>query len=99
MPIWSFITNHGAILATIAKNPTLTAREIAIRLGITEGSVRRIIGDLEAGGYLKRMKNGRNNEYEVNHELPLPWPEDRAVPVGELLRVLNSPDEEESPLD
>lgn len=96
MPIWSFITNHGAVLATIARNQVATAREIAIRLGITEGSVRRIIGDLEAAGYLTRKKNGRNNEYEVNHQRHLPWHEDRAIVVGDLIQVLNGPAEEQA---
>lgn len=95
MPLWSFITNHGAVLAAIAQNPGGTAREIAGRLGITEGSVRRIISDLEAGGYLRRSKSGRNNEYKLDHEVPMPGPWQRAVPVRELLRVLNGAPGEE----
>ena len=92
MPAWMFITNHGAILAIVAGNPDITAREMAIRLGVTEGSVLRIIRDLEASGYLTRKKQGRKNSYSVNHDLTLPLPEDRAIAVGELLRVLNSTD-------
>jgi len=99
LPSWTFITNHGAVLATIARDQAVTARAVAIRLGITEGSVRRIIGDLELGGYLTRKRNGRNNEYDLNHDLPMRGPEDRVVAVGELLRVLNGSGEEEKPID
>src|SRR4051794_41142216 len=96
-PKWAFITNHGAVLAIIAKNESVTAREMALRLGVTEGSVLRIIKDLEDSGYLKRMKDGRKNSYELNGDLPLPLPENRMIAVGDLLRVLNGPSEPETP--
>lgn len=92
MPKWAFITNHGAVLAIIAKHESVTAREMSIRLGVTEGSVLRIIRDLEESGYLTRRKDGRKNSYELNHERPLPLPENRVIAVGDLLRVLNGPD-------
>ena len=93
---WTFITNHGAVLALIARHGQITAREIASDLGITERSVHRIITDLEACGYLERRREGRVNWYEVNHALPLRRREQRDTGVGELLNVLIPPlDEEE----
>ena len=89
MPEWTFITNHGAVLALIAQNSQITAREIAATLGITERPVRRIIAELEAVGYLCKQRVGRVNHYQVNLDLPLRRPEARATMVGELLRVLN----------
>jgi hypothetical protein len=44
---WAFITNHGLVLATIAKHPNLTAREIGDTIGVTERTAHRIIMDLE----------------------------------------------------
>jgi len=85
---WSFITNHGAVLALIAQGGRVTARELAIGLGITERSVLRIISDLEAEGYLVRTRNGRVNRYEINHDLPLGRPESSDVVVGDLLKTL-----------
>jgi DNA-binding Lrp family transcriptional regulator len=89
MPEWTFITNHGAVLALIAQNSQITAREIAETLGMTERPVRRIIAELEAAGYLCKQRVGRVNCYRVNLDLPLRRPEARATMVGELLRVLN----------
>ena len=89
IPHWTFVTNHGAVLTIIAEKQEITIREVATRLGITEGSVLRIIRDLETSGYLIRKKNGRNNSYELDRTLPLPWHESRAIAVDDLLGVLS----------
>ena len=94
MSTWTFITNHGAVLALIAREGRITAREIAQELGITERSVHRIISELEAEGYVEKTREGRINSYEVNHQVPLRRPERRDVAVGEFLRML-LPDLEE----
>jgi len=88
MATWTFISNHGAILALIGQQNTITAREIATQLGITERSVRRIINDLESEGYIERQREGRVNTYKVNRNGKLRRHETRDVEVGELLRVL-----------
>lgn len=89
MSDWTFITNHGAVLALIGQNREITAREIAAQLGITERSVRRIIDDLEIGGYIRKKKEGRTNRYEVDLHLPLRQKTQRDVVVGDLLKVLS----------
>ncbi|MBI4298584.1 MAG: winged helix-turn-helix transcriptional regulator [Chloroflexi bacterium] len=88
MSRWTFITNHGAVLALVAQHGQITAREIATELGITERSVHRVISDLESEGYIQRSREGRLNRYEVNHDLPLRRHERLDVVVGDLLRVL-----------
>lgn len=88
MSEWTFITNHGAVLALIAQRNQITAREIAEILGLTERPVRRIIADLEAAGYLLKQRTGRLNRYRVNLDLPLRRPEVRATAIGELLQIL-----------
>lgn len=87
---WTFITNHGAVLALVAEHGQITAREIATRLNITERSVHRIIADLEGTGYLERNREGRSNWYHVRHELPLRRDLGRGLAVGDLLRVLTA---------
>jgi predicted ArsR family transcriptional regulator len=89
MSEWTFITNHGAVLALIAQHGQITAREIAATLGMTERPVRRIIAELEDAGYLCKQRVGRANRYQVNLDVPLRRPEARATMVGELLQVLN----------
>ncbi len=85
---WTFITNHGAVLALIAQYGKITTRELAMQLGITERSVLRIISDLETEGYLERRKDGRANWYEINREMPLRRQEKKDVAIGDLLTVL-----------
>lgn len=87
-PTWTFITNHGAVLAHIGQSRQITAREIAGRLGITERAVRRIIKDLTVEGYIRAEREGRVNRYEVYDDLPLRRDDQRGVVVGQLLEVL-----------
>ena len=88
MATWTFITNHGAVLALITERGQVTAREIATELEITERSVHRIITDLESEGYIERRREGRVNLYKVNHDLPLRQAVVRATVIGDILKVL-----------
>ena len=87
MSDWTFITNHGLVLATIAKHPRSTAREIGDAVGVTERSAHKIIKDLEEVGYITKTKSGRKNRYRIHPDVPL---KDEASDsaVGELLVVL-----------
>lgn len=88
MSSWTFITNHGAVLALIGKHGQITARDIAAELGITERSVMRIIKDLETEGYIQIERQGRANRYQVNSQATLRRQETRDIVVSELLQVL-----------
>lgn len=85
---WTFITNHAVVLTLLNREERLTSREIASALGITERSVIRIIKDLEAEGYITKRREGRENRYTVNTEMPLRRDDQREVPVYELLRLI-----------
>jgi DNA-binding MarR family transcriptional regulator len=86
---WTFVTNHGAVLAIVGSHPQMTAREIASRLSITERTVLRIIKDLESEGYVERERIGRENRYQVNRSRPMRRQDQRSSPIGELLKVLS----------
>jgi len=85
---WTFITNHGAVLAYIAGKNNARAIDIALDLGLTERSVRRIIFHLSSEGYIKITRNGRNNCYSLDQEQVLRRAEIRDVKVRELLKCL-----------
>jgi DNA-binding Lrp family transcriptional regulator len=85
MSYWTFITNHGLVLASIAKNPEKTAREISSDIGITERTTHKIIIDLERDGYIERVKVGRNNTYRIHTDVPI---RSGDAAVGELLAML-----------
>lgn len=84
---WTFITNHGLVLATIAKHPRSTAREIGDAVGITERAAHRIIKELEEADYITKSRVGRQNQYRIHPDTPLK-DEVTDAAVGELLIVL-----------
>ena len=86
---WTFITNHASVLTLLDREEHLTSREIAMALGITERSVIRIIKDLELEGYITKRKEGRENRYTVNKDLPLRRNDQREVSVYELIQLIS----------
>ncbi len=88
---WRFVTNHAHVLETVASDPTARLREIAHTVGITERTAAQIVNDLEAAGYVTRIREGRRNRYVVHEELPLRHPQHRHHTVGELIRFLEAP--------
>ena len=86
---WTFVTNHAVVLTLLNREENLTAREIAMTLGITERTVIRIINDLEAAGYITKRKVGRRNRYTINTDLPLRRHDQREVLAHELIQLLS----------
>ncbi len=85
---WTFLTNHAHVLICLARNPEALLREVAEEVGITPGAAQRIVNDLVDEGYLRRIRVGRRNRYELNGELPLRHPLERDHAVGEILDIL-----------
>jgi predicted ArsR family transcriptional regulator len=85
---WTFLTNHGQLLLSIAREPGLSLREIGDHVGITERAAHRIVSELEASGYLTRKREGRRDAYTIRPQLPFPDPVLRERQIGELLDVL-----------
>lgn len=85
---WTFLSNHGHVLLCIAADPEVRLREVALRVGITERAVQRIVADLEEGGYLTRIRVGRRNKYEVHGERHLRHPVEAHQAVQKLLDLL-----------
>ena len=88
MTQWSFITNHALVLAAVAKHPRRTARDIGDAVGITERATHKIIKDLEAAGYITRVKLGRRNEYTIHPDVPLKEKVSGDAAARELLLML-----------
>lgn len=88
MPDWAFLTNHALVLSYIAHHPRITARDLASSIGITERTIRKIIADLLAAGYITKKREGRGNRYRVNSDLSLRHPSHRDGAVGDLLESL-----------
>jgi predicted ArsR family transcriptional regulator len=84
---WTFLTNHGHVLLAIARNPTARLRDVAEEVGVTERAAQAIVADLEAGGYLRRTRVGRRNEYTVNPSGHFRHPAEADQQVGALLAL------------
>jgi predicted ArsR family transcriptional regulator len=85
---WTFLTNHAHVLLSIASAPDARIRELAVRVGITERAVQRIIAELEAAGYLSHEREGRRNVYRVRSNQPLRHPIERHRRVSALLDLV-----------
>ncbi|MFC1901448.1 helix-turn-helix transcriptional regulator [Chloroflexota bacterium] len=82
---WTFITNHGLVMTSIANNPEKTAREIGDDVGVTERTAHKIIMDLERDGFITKNKVGRQNAYRIHPDVPI---KSGGAPVGEFLMIL-----------
>jgi len=85
MSEWAFITNHGLVLASIARGRGKTAREIGDEVGVTERTAHKIIIDLERDGYITKTKVGNRNKYKIRPEVHIKAAD---TEVGELLELL-----------
>jgi hypothetical protein len=63
---WTFLTNHARVLLEIARDPEIRLRDVALTSGITERAAQAIVADLEAAGYLTRVRVGRRNRYTID---------------------------------
>jgi len=85
---WTFLSNHAHVLVCLARDPELRLREIADMVGITERAASSIVSDLEAEGYLTRLKVGRRNTYRLHLRKPLRHPLEKAHRVGDLVNAV-----------
>lgn len=88
-PSWTFLTNHAHVLFCLAADPEIRLRDVALRVGITERAVQRIVTDLEEARYISRHRNGRRNTYEVHGERPLRHEIEAHRTVQELLELVH----------
>ena len=86
---WTFLTNHAHVLLCLARGDALTARELGVRIGITERAVQVILADLTSGSYLIKKKEGRRNLYTVNNKGRLRHPLESHHTIGELITALD----------
>jgi DNA-binding MarR family transcriptional regulator len=85
VPEWTFLTNHGHVLLALARDPQARLRDVAALVGITERSVQSIVADLEAEGYVTRIRVGRRNVYRLHPHRRFRHPAESRHRIGELL--------------
>ena len=87
---WTFLSNHTHVLVCLAREPDLTLKEVAARIGITERAVQRLVAELESAEVLLRWRDGRRNRYQIRQDSRLRHPIESHRTVGELLALLAS---------
>ncbi len=87
-PGWTFLTNHAHVLLCLANGEPLTARELGMRIGITERAVQTILSDLTEEGYLTKSRQGRRNTYTINPKGRLRHPLEAHHTVCDLINAL-----------
>ena len=93
---WTFVTNHAVVLSLIARDPTVTGHALALKVGISERAIRRIISELYESGYITKGKEGRRVRYQIKPYARMRHKTQRDIPVRELLKVLAVPRKKES---
>jgi predicted transcriptional regulator len=63
---WTFFTHHAHVLIILSRDPTLRMRDIAVAVGVTERATATLVSELVQTGYLRRLKQGRRNHYQVD---------------------------------
>ena len=85
---WTFLTNHSHVLLCLAEDAGVRLRDVAVRVGITERAVQKIVADLEEGGVVQRSKDGRRNHYAIDARRPLRHPIESHRTVESILAML-----------
>lgn len=89
-PPWTFLSNHAHVLLVLHSDPDLVLREVALRVGITERAVQRIVQELEEEGFLQRERVGRCNHYQINRAKHLRHPVESHCTIEQLLKLVSS---------
>jgi DNA-binding MarR family transcriptional regulator len=85
---WTFLSNYAHVLVCLADNPDARLRDVAERVGITERTAFRLIGELEEAGVLERAREGRRNHYVINTDAHLRHAIEEHCTVGNLLETI-----------
>ncbi len=85
---WTFFSNHGHVLVSLARDSGARLRDVADQVGITERAVQKIVRDLQDEGFLEVSKHGRRNRYRINNRKALRHHLQSGCTIGQLLGLL-----------
>lgn len=88
---WTFLTNHGHVLLSVAADPQARITDIAARVGITPRSTLQILKDLEEGGYLHRVRAGRRTSYALEPHQHFRHPTTATREIDGLIGLFSGP--------
>lgn len=83
------MTNHAHVLLCLAGDDSLRVRDLAVKVGITERAVLKILGELESGGVVTRKREGRRNRYRIRKASALRHKLEAHCTVGDLIGLVH----------
>ncbi|WP_367874889.1 hypothetical protein [Luteolibacter sp. Populi] len=92
---WALLSRHGHALIHLAKNPKMRLIDLARDMDLTERSVRLLIGSLGRSEFLKIVKAGRNNSYQLDLERALPHPFEKQIALQKVIALALALEEKE----
>ncbi len=84
---WALLSRHGHALIHLARNPRMRLVDLARDMDLTERSVRLLIGSLGRSEFLKIVKAGRNNSYQLDLDRPLPHPFEKEISLHKVIEL------------
>lgn len=87
---WTFLSNHGHVLVSLARDPDVRMRDVADAVGITERAVQQIVRDLVTHGYVHKEKVGRRNRYAVIRGAHFRHDLEAGLTLGEFLDLVSA---------
>lgn len=88
-PTWTFLTNHSHVLLCLAADDSMRVRDLALKVGITERAVLKILADLEEGNVIDREREGRRNHYRVRFGAALRHDLESHRTIGDLIGMVH----------
>ncbi|GAA2104973.1 hypothetical protein GCM10009841_23420 [Microlunatus panaciterrae] len=85
---WTFLSNYGHVLVSLARDPEARMRDVAPAVGITERAAQQIVAELVGQGYLRKEKVGRRNRYDVVRGAHLRHELESQVTLGDFLELV-----------
>ena len=86
---WTFLSNHAHVLLSLHKDHDLRMRDLALKVGITERAVQRIVHELVEEDYLTVNRIGRRNHYEPNLKATLRHPLESGITIAQFFDGLS----------
>lgn len=87
---WTFLSNYGHVLVSLARDQDARMRDVAATVGITERAVQHIVRELVGQGYLRKQRLGRRNRYDVVRSAHLRHELEAQVTLGDFLELFVS---------
>lgn len=95
---WTFLTSHARVLLALERDPGVRLRDVAATCLLTERTVQAIVADLEEGGYLTRVREGRRNRYQITPGAKFRHPAEADHHIADLLGLFaQDPDTTHAP--